>query len=265
MPDLIIAAILGIVEGLTEFLPVSSTGHLIIASELLNYSGNEANTFNIFIQLGAILAVLIFFRERFMGLIKPPAGNAGFSGLRGVGLLALTTLPALIMGTLFHDAIKEHLFSTGTVAIGLAVGGVWILLTERFHRSKEPRELDQITWRIALGIGLFQCIAMWPGMSRSASTIIGAMLLGLNRRAATEYSFFAAVPVLVAAAGYDLYSSWSELSAHALPFFAVGFMTAFASAFAAVKFFIGFVGKHTFVPFAWYRLAVAGVLFVWLS
>lgn len=262
MPDLVKAALLGIVEGLTEFLPVSSTGHLIIAGEWLNYTGDEANTFSIFIQLGAILAVIVYFRERFLDLLRP-SSVTGLHGHRGIGLLALTTLPALIFGLLAHDAIKAHLFSVKTVAIGLAMGGIWILLTEKFYRPRDPRDLDQLTWKIALGIGFFQCLAMWPGMSRSASTIIGALYLGLNRRAAAEYSFFAAVPVLIAAAGYDLYSSWSSLSAGAIPFFAVGFIFAFVSALAAVKFFIGFVSRHTFVPFAWYRLVVAAII-LWL-
>lgn len=264
MPDLLKAAILGIVEGLTEFLPVSSTGHLIIASELLNYTGDEASTFNIFIQLGAILAVIVFFRERFLDLLRT-SSSTGLHGHRGIGLLVLTTLPALILGLFAHDFIKAHLFSVETVAVGLVIGAIWILLTEKFHRHPEPRNLDQLTWKIALGIGLFQCLAMWPGMSRSASTIIGALYLGLNRRAAAEYSFFAAVPVLMAAVGYDLYTSWSALHAAAIPFFIVGFATAFISALAAVKFFIGFVSRHTFAPFAWYRLAVAAVLWIWLA
>jgi undecaprenyl-diphosphatase len=264
LADFLTATVLGIVEGLTEFLPVSSTGHLIIASELLGYTGNEANTFNVFIQLGAILAVLVYFRERFAGLLQPRA-TTGFSGIRGIGFLLLTTLPALFFGKLFHGAIKAHLFSTNTVAIGLAVGAVWILLTEYFHKHGEPKDLDQITWQIALGIGLFQCLAMWPGMSRSACTIMGALYLGLNRRAATEYSFFAAVPVMVAAVGYDLYSSRESISTDAWLFFTVGFVTAFISALAAVKFFINFISRHTFKPFAWYRLALAAVLFAWLS
>ncbi len=259
MSELLNAAILGIVEGLTEFLPVSSTGHLIIVSELLDYTGAESDTFNVFIQLGAILAVLFYFRERFFGLLKPSQAP-GFNGYRGIGLLMLTTLPALVIGYLAHGAIKEYLFSTSTVAIGLALGAVWILLTERFHRHGDPRDLEQLTWKVALGIGFFQCIAMWPGMSRSASTILGAMYLGLNRRAAAEYSFFAAVPIMFAAVGYDLLQAWGTLRPEALGIFAVGFVTSFVSALAAVKFFIGFVSRHTFTPFAWYRIAVAVAL-----
>jgi len=265
MPDIVKAIILGIVEGLTEFLPVSSTGHLIIASEVLEYKGSEADTFNIFIQIGAILAVLINFRERFIGLLKPSFGSSGFSGFRGLALLGMTTLPALILGKLFHSSIKEHLFSVKTVAVGLAVGAIWILLTERFYRRQSSKELDQITWGIALAVGLFQCLAMWPGMSRSACTILGALYLGMSRRAAAEFSFFAAVPLLFAAAVYDLYSSWDAISASALPVFASGLAAAFFSALVAVKFFVGFVSRHTFSPFAWYRLALAAALMWWAA
>jgi undecaprenyl-diphosphatase len=263
MPELLKAIVLGLVEGLTEFLPISSTGHLIIVNDLIGYTSEEADTFNVFIQLGAILAVLLYFRERFIGLITFQRGE-GFTGLRGLTLLALTTLPALAFGYLAHDTIKTHLFSTETVAIGLAAGAVWILLTERYYRQDDPVELDQLTWITALGIGLFQCLAMWPGMSRSACTILGAMLLGLRRRAATEYSFFAAVPVMLAACSYDLYASRDILRADMIPFFATGFITAFVSALAAVKFFIHFVSRHTFTPFAWYRLALAALLGLWV-
>jgi len=263
MPEFLKAVVLGIVEGLTEFLPVSSTGHLIIANELIGYTGEEAATFDVFIQLGAILAVIVYFRRRFADLIHF-RDTPGFSGRRGLFFLFLTTLPALVIGLLAHGIIKNHLFSPHAVAIGLAVGAIWILLTEIFYRHDDPKGLDQLTWVVALGIGVFQCLAMWPGMSRSACTIMGAMLLGLRRRDATEYSFFAAVPIMLAACSYDLYSSWNTLSPGAAWFFAIGFITAFFSALAAVKFFIGFVSRHTFTPFAWYRLVVAAILGIWL-
>jgi len=263
MPEILKVLILGVVEGLTEFLPVSSTGHLIIVSELLDYTGREADTFNVFIQLGAILAVLWYFRGRFRGLLTWK-DTPGFSGRRGLFLLALTTLPALAAGYLAHGLIKEYLFSTKTVAIGLALGAVWILLTEKYYRQEDPKDLEQLTWVTALGIGVFQCLAMWPGMSRSACTILGGMFLGLRRRAATEYSFFAAIPIMMAACSYDLYKEWADLRPEALPLFAVGFIAAFVSALAAVNFFIRFVSRHTFAPFAWYRLAVAALLFGWI-
>ncbi len=262
MTDIIRALIMGIVEGLTEFIPVSSTGHLIIAGELLGYTGAEAETFSVFIQLGAILAVLVHFRERFVGLATL-ADRPGFAGRRGVMMLALTTLPAVVIGLMAHSTIKA-LFSTQAVAIGLAVGAVWILLTERFFRHRNPNDIDGITWRIALGIGFFQCLAMWPGMSRSASTIMGGMYLGLRRKAATEYSFFAAVPMMVAACFYDLYKGWDSLRPEALTIFSVGFVAAFFSALLAIRLFIGFVSRHTFVPFAYYRLGVAAFLTWWI-
>ena len=263
MPELWKAFVLGLVEGLTEFLPVSSTGHLIIAGHIIGFTGQEADTFSVFIQLGAILAVILYFRTRFISLLSFKTTASGFSGRRGLFFLFLTTLPALVIGPLAHGAIKEYLFSTQTVAIGLALGAVWILVTEKFYRQDDPVDLDQLTWITALGIGVFQCLAMWPGMSRSACTILGAMLLGLRRRDATEYSFFAAVPVMLAATTYDLYANWNALSAQSIPVFAVGFVTAFFSALLAVKFFVQFISRHTFVPFAWYRLAVAAAMGIW--
>jgi undecaprenyl-diphosphatase len=264
MPDLLKVLILGLVEGITEFLPVSSTGHLIIVADLLNYTGSEADTFNVFIQLGAILAVIWHFRTRFVSLLTW-RDTPGFSGRRGLTFLFLTTLPALLAGYFGHGFIKEYLFSMKTVAIGLAAGAVWILLTEKFYHHSDPKEIDRVDWVMALGIGLFQCLAMWPGMSRSACTILGAMFLGLNRRAAAEYSFFAAIPMMMAACSYDLYKGWEVLRPEALDLFAVGFIAAFASALVAIRFFIGFVSRHTFTPFAVYRLALAGVLFWWMA
>ncbi len=252
-----IAAILGLVEGLTEFLPVSSTGHLILAGHLLGFTGERAETFEIFIQLGAILAVVLFFLRRFLGLLRPPAGAPGFAGWRGLGLLIVTTLPAVGAGLLLHKTIKAHLFTPLAVAAGLAVGALWILAAERWPRRCAPVGLEQLTWGRALAIGVFQCLALWPGMSRSSSTILGAMLLGLDRRAATEYSFFAAVPVITLAGGYDLLKSLPALSGNDLPLFAVGFVVAFVSAWAAIQFLIRFVATHTLKLFGWYRLAVA--------
>lgn len=264
MPDFIKAIILGVVEGLTEFLPISSTGHLIVANELLDYTGAEAATFDVFIQLGAILAVIFYFRKKFFNLLARPK-EPGFSGARGLLYLALTTVPALIIGLLAHGIIKERLFSVYPVAIGLTVGAAWILVVEKFYKLDDPKDLTRMTWVTALGIGVFQCLAMWPGMSRSACTILGAMLLGIKRKDATIYSFFVAVPVMLAACSYDLYESRGQLSMESLSFFAIGFTAAFISALAAVKLFIGFVSRHTFTPFALYRIALAGMLFWWMA
>lgn len=265
MVDLWIAVVLGIVEGVTEFLPVSSSGHLIVAGHLLGYTGEKAACFEIFIQLGAILAVVVLYWHRFTGLI-PWKGlkwdrYEGFSGLRGLTLLFLTTLPALVAGFLAHKAIKAYLFGPMTVAWALAVGGVGILLAERYKPPSKLTELEGLSYRQAFVIGLFQCIALWPGMSRSASTIIGGLFSGLDRKIAAEYSFLAAVPVMVAATLYDLFKEWRFLESSDLPFFAVGFVVSFISAAIAVKTFISLVQRWTLAPYAWYRIAIAPIIY----
>lgn len=261
MTELFYAFILGIVEGLTEFIPVSSTGHLIIAGHLLGFEGERAATFDVFIQLGAILSVLFLYRERFFSILTFKRSE-GFGGLNGLTLLSLTTIPALIIGALAHGFIKRYLFGTATVAIGLGIGGIAILFTERFLPEEKKSGLDSLNWRDAIVIGLFQCLAMWPGISRSAATILGAMYIGINRRTAAEYSFLAAVPVMFAATAYDLYKSLPFLQASDIPLFAVGFIVSFISALIAVKSFIHLVGSHTLVSFGWYRIAVtAAILF----
>jgi undecaprenyl-diphosphatase len=265
MADLWVAAVLGIVEGVTEFLPVSSTGHLIVAGHLLQFTGEKASSFSIFIQLGAIMAVVVLYRRRFVGLI-PGLGQGfgeqgGFLGWRGLGLLALTTLPALIAGFLAHGIITQYLFSTVTVAWALAVGGVGIILAERFKPDPTVGDLDGLTYHRAFLIGLFQCLALWPGMSRSASTIIGGLFTGLDRRTAAEYSFLAAVPVMIAATTYDLYKTWRFLELSDLAFFSVGFIVSFFCAAAAVKTFIAALQRWSLVPYAWYRLAIAPLIY----
>ena len=262
LPPQLTAILMGLVEGLTEFLPVSSTGHLILAGELLRFEGDVAKTFEVFIQFGAILAVLLAYRTTFLGLLVAPS-DKGFRGANGIVLLLLTTVPGLIGGVLAHGYIKEHLFSSRTVALALAVGGVWILLAEKFHRNEAPRELDRMTWKMALAIGLFQCLALWPGMSRSTCTILGGLWLGLSRKAATEYSFFAAVPLLTAACAYDLLHNIDLLNTQTLPLFITGFAVAFLSAWVAIRFLIRFVSRHTLAAFGWYRLALAGLV-LWL-
>jgi undecaprenyl-diphosphatase len=258
------AAIMGLVEGLTEYIPVSSTGHLILADSVLGLEtaldGKEmAVTFEVVIQTGAILAVLVAYPGRFLDLLKPTA-NGRFAGPRGVGLLVLTTLPAAAIGLPLNGYIEEHLFSNFTVAIGLAIGAVWILLAERFPRQVRKEGLDCLGWREALWIGCFQCLAMWPGMSRSAATILGGMMSGVDRKTATEYSFFAAVPVLLGASALRLVKSWPHLEPSHIPLFAVGLLVAFVSAWVAVRWLIRFVSRHSLVPFAWYRLVLAAVV-----
>ncbi len=259
MIDLLNAVILGIVEGLTEFIPVSSTGHLIIAGHLLGFEGAKASTFEIFIQLGSILAVVFLYKERFYRLFDF-SKTRGFAGINGMVLLGLTTLPALIIGFLTHKFIKEHLFNTTTVAIGLAVGGIGILLAERFLPKPDKHGLDALRPRDALLIGLFQCLALWPGMSRAGSTIVGAMIIGTERKTAAEYSFLAAVPVMFAATGYDLLKNRSLLEASDLSFFAVGFIVSLIAAWFAVRTFIQLLSRYTLIPFGWYRIALAVLL-----
>ncbi len=262
MNEHLIAVVMGLVEGLTEFIPVSSTGHLILVGHLLGFDGEAAKLFDVFIQLGAILAVVVMYFRTFAELFSAPE-RTGFSGYNGILLLGLTTLPAVVIGKLAHGAIKAHLFSPDTVAVGLAAGAIWMLLAERLLGGRASKELDGLTWRVALGIGLFQCLAMWPGMSRSTCTILGAMMLGLNRASAVKYSFFAAVPIMTLAVAYDLLKNASLLTADTIPWFLTGFVVAFLSAMAAIRFFIHWVSRHGLAPFAWYRLAVAGLV-VWL-
>ncbi len=266
MESLWVAVILGIVEGLTEYLPISSTGHLIVAGTLLNFTGEKAASFEVFIQLGAILAVLVLYWRRFVGLIPGLTvhGEAqnGFVGLHGIALLGLTTVPALVAGFMAHNAIKHFLFGPMTVAWALGVGGVGILLAEKYKPNARIVELDQLGYRQALLVGLFQCLALWPGMSRAAATIIGGLFSGLDRRTATEYSFLAAVPVMIAATLYDLYKEWHLLESSDFTFFAVGFVVSFLSAAAAVKTFIALVQKWSLAPYAWYRLAIAPLIYL---
>ncbi|MDR3320139.1 MAG: undecaprenyl-diphosphate phosphatase [Desulfovibrio sp.] len=263
MDNLLTALILGIVEGLTEFLPVSSSGHLILAGNLLKFTGERAATFEVVIQLGAILAVVVLYRERFIGLVRPRP-YARFAGMRGIWLLLLTSLPACMLGLLLHSLIKQYLFRPGPVLIALITGAVCMIFTERRKYRSTCIDLDEMTPRLALGIGCFQCLALWPGFSRSAATIMGGMLLGAGRTLAAEYSFIAAVPIMVAATGYDLLKSLSLFSTWDIPFFLAGTAGAFISALLAVKVFVTFVGRMNLVTFAVYRLLLASLVYYFI-
>ena len=257
------AVLLSIVEGLTEFLPVSSTGHLIITGDLLDFTGEKASVFSVFIQLGAILAVVVLYWERFWGLLRPRADRP-FSGFRGIWLLILTCIPACIMGLLLHDFIKAHLFTPATVAVALIVGAIMMIVVERRDFHPTSTSLDELTPRLAFGIGCFQCLSLWPGFSRSASTIMGGMILGATRSLAAEYSFVAAVPIMVAATGYDMLKSIHLFTAGDIPMLAVGFVGSFIAAIIAVKAFIALVGHVSLVPFAIYRLILAPLVFYFM-
>jgi undecaprenyl-diphosphatase len=261
-PNLVTALVLGIVEGLTEFLPVSSTGHLIVAGSLLGYTGEQAKTFEIVIQAGAILAVCWEFRARLAGVLRGLFSDA--AAQRFAVNLAIAFLPAAVLGLAFNRAIKAHLFAPMPVACAFVAGALVILWAERRQRSRPDTirvtSIDAMRWTDALLIGFAQALALVPGTSRSGATIIGGMLFGLSRVAATEFSFFLAIPTLFAATGYSLWKDAALLSAQALPAFGVGFVAAFASAFACVRWLIRYVGHHDFIPFAWYRIAFGAVI-----
>jgi undecaprenyl-diphosphatase len=262
-----IAVILGVVEGLTEFIPVSSTGHLIIASHLLGFVGEKAASFQVAIQFGAILAVVLLYWRRFVDLLPFGAnlarcGNSNLVGLAGLCRIAAATLPALIVGYLAKDTIKNYLFTPWAVTLALASGGVAILLAERLLVRKMPGPLENLTIAQAIGVGLFQVLALWPGTSRSAATIVGGMLLGLDRKGAAEFSFLIAVPVMLVVECYELMKMGSLFTAQDTTQFVVGFIVSFIVALMAVKTFILFLSRWTLVPFAWYRIIVAPIFYL---
>ena len=338
MNEYLASALLGLVQGLTEFLPVSSSGHLIITSSLMGFDSARIKIFEVAIQFGSILAVVLLYRRRFLellfpewtehkegvvrrlkklalfvvplfflllfshGYIKKILANPlplyilllavffpvlilvmlwqdrqslfikRFSGLRGLFLLFLTSLPASLIGLFLHDYITEYLFNPLSVAAALATGALFILFAEYKATKREKNavqspaveelhSLDAITPSVAFGVGCFQCLSLWPGFSRSTSTIMGGLLLGADRSTAAEYSFIAAVPILAAATAFTLLKGFNHLSTADIPFFLVGTVMAFISALAAIKFFIGFVSRFSFRPFARYRLILAPLVF----
>ena len=254
------ALILGIVEGATEFLPVSSTGHLIVAADFLGFRGEIAKTFEIAIQLGAILAVVWNYHHRLAGVVKGLSSEP--RAQRFVANLAIAFLPAAVLGLAFSHWIKATLFNPVSVAVAFIVGGLVIILIEKRATPARVATVDDITWREALWVGVAQCFSLIPGTSRSGATIMGGLLAGLSRHAATEFSFFLAIPIMFAATGYSLWKARDLLSMADLPVFAIGFVAAFFSALAIVRFLLHYVARHDFVPFAWYRI-VAGLLLLW--
>lgn len=246
------AALLGLLEGATEFLPISSTGHLIIAQDLLHYDDEAAKVFTIAIQLGAILAVCWHYREKIFGVVKGlPSDSAA---QRFTINLLIAFIPAMIFGLMFHKLIKEYLFSPLTVAGALIVGGFVILLVERFKPAPRIHSVDEMRWSDALKVGLAQSLALFPGTSRSGATIMGGLVFGLSRTAATEFSFFLAIPTMFAAVIYDLYKNGGNLHGEDMGMILVGFVMAFIAGLAAVRFLLRYVSSHSFVGFAWYRI-----------
>ncbi|AVO62276.1 undecaprenyl-diphosphate phosphatase [Pseudomonas sp. 22526] len=252
------ALILGIVEGLTEFLPISSTGHQIIVADLLNFGGERAMAFNIIIQLGAILAVVWEFRRKILDVVTglPTQRNAQRFTIN----LLIAFMPAVVLGVIFADLIHEYLFNPITVATALVVGGVVMLWAERRKHEIHANTVDEISWKDALKVGFAQCLAMIPGTSRSGSTIIGGLLFGLSRKTATEFSFFLAMPTMVGAAVYSGYKYRNLFQPDDLPVFAVGFITSFIFAMIAVRGLLKFIANHSYAAFAWYRIAFGLVI-----
>ena len=246
------AIMLGLVEGLTEFLPISSTGHLIIAGDVLGYTGEQAKTFSIVIQLGAILAVCWHYRERLLELLRSLLQSS--ESQRFVFNLFLAICPSALLGLALHGLIKHYLFTPTTVAVALIVGGFVILLVERRPRTAGIVAMEKLRWPDALKLGFAQAVSLIPGGSRSGATIIGGLLFGLSRQAATEFSFFLAIPTMFLATGYDLLSSWQALSINDLPFFTIGFVVAFISALVAIRGLLWYVAHHDFRLFAYYRI-----------
>ncbi len=254
------ALILGVVEGLTEFLPVSSTGHLILFGDLLDFTGERAKVFTIAIQLGAILAVCWEYRAKVIEVVRGIGTNPGAN--RFVVNLMIAFLPAAILGLLFIKTIKFYLFHPIPVATALIAGGLLILWAERREHVIEVEQVDDIDWKHALKVGLAQCLALIPGTSRSGATIIGGLFFGLSRKAAAEFSFFLAIPTMFAATFYDLFKNRELLDWNDLTLIAAGFAAAFFSALLAVRGLLRFVSNHDFTVFAWYRIVFGIVILV---
>ncbi|NNU42315.1 undecaprenyl-diphosphate phosphatase [Ramlibacter montanisoli] len=251
---LVKAAIMGIVEGLTEFLPISSTGHLILAGALLGFDDEKAKVFDIAIQTGAILAVIIVYWQKIRSTIAslPSDREAQRFALN----VAVAFFPAVVLGLLFGKAIQQNLFTPVVVATTFILGAFVILWAEgRHHPKVRIQEVEEMRWTDALKLGLVQCFALIPGTSRSGATIIGGMLLGLSRKAATDFSFYLAIPTLIGAGGYSLYKERGQLGMEDIPMFAVGLLFSFLSAWLCVRWLLRYISTHDFKPFAWYRIA----------
>lgn len=265
------AIILGLVEGVTEFAPVSSTGHMIIVDDMWLHSEQflgkyTANTFKVVIQLGSILAVVVVFKDRFiemLGLGRFSKNTAHQGNRLKLTQVIVGLIPAGVLGVLFEDYIDEHLFSTATVLIGLVIGAVFMILADLFG-AKDPKvqTVDQITYKQALTVGLIQCLSLWPGFSRSGSTISGGVLLGMSHRAAADFTFIMAVPIMFGASILSLLKNWQYFTLDALPFFIAGFISAFVFALISIRFFLKLINKIKLVPFAIYRIVLAAIIYV---
>jgi len=251
----LIAVIIGIVEGITEYLPVSSTGHMILVGNLLGFEGEKASVFEVFIQLGAILSVLFLYWDKFAKMLKPRKLSIFGNGL-SIKHVVAGIVPVMGVGYLLHAHIKA-LFSPGVVIAGLIVGGIFMLIAEKIAKRPVVNNVDNITVKQAFFVGLFQLLALWPGFSRSGSTISGGLILGISRTAAAEFSFIIAVPLMAVACVYDLLKVWDKLNMDDLQMFAIGFGVSFVVAYISVVWFIKFLNKSTLASFAYYRFVLA--------
>ncbi|MBM7646983.1 undecaprenyl-diphosphatase [Scopulibacillus daqui] len=261
--DTIQAIMMGIIEGLTEFLPVSSTGHLILTGHLLGFTGSKAKTFEVVIQLGSILAVVVLYWKRFLSLFGLYHEKRDHKGLNLIHVI-VACIPAVIMGALLHGAIKTYLFSPYTVVVGLVVGGILLIIADKKTKHTTDAGLDRLSYPQAFGIGLFQCLALWPGFSRSGATISGGVLMGASYKTAAEFSFIIAVPMMIGASGLDIIKSYSILSGSDFPVFLAGFLTAFIVAMLAIVFFLKLLNKLRLIPFAVYRFIIAVLFYLFI-
>ncbi|NJC35187.1 undecaprenyl-diphosphatase [Sphingomonas jejuensis] len=263
LDSILIPALLGIIEGLTEFLPVSSTGHLILAGALLGFTGEGSVAFNIAIQLGAILAVLIAYRQRFLGvaggLLRRDRDAILFTRNILIGFL-----PAMLVGAIFYSAIREAIQTPVVVAVALVVGGVLILVIERLIQIPRIDSVERMPLRTAVAIGAVQCIAMIPGVSRSGATIMGALLMKVERKTAAEFSFFLAVPTMLGATVFALWKDRDLLTFDDMQAIGIGFAAAFIVALVIVRAFVAVVSRYGFAPFAWYRIILGSAALIWL-
>jgi undecaprenyl-diphosphatase len=264
MPLLLVAILLGIVEGITEFLPISSTGHLILANALLGYDPETWKVFNVVIQLGAMLAIVVLYWRTLwgvlLGLVRREAGAVAF--LRNV---VIAFLPAAVLGLLLHKQVEALLGSPSVVAWALIVGGIAILAIERTAKPGTISNIADIPWTKALGIGFIQCISMVPGVSRSGATILGALGLGVDRRTAAEFSFFLALPTMLGATVLEVYKNRDDMGPIGFDLIGVGFVVSFLVALVVIKAFLAIITRRGFAPFAWYRIAAGAAALIWLA
>ncbi|GGH83833.1 undecaprenyl-diphosphatase [Pullulanibacillus pueri] len=263
--EMLKAVIEGIVEGLTEFAPVSSTGHLILVGDIIGFTGEKAKTFEIIIQLGSILAVVVLYFKRFLslfGLYKIEGEKHPLNLLH----IIIAGIPAVILGLLFHDFIKDKLFSPATVLVGLVAGGILLIYANKKGQNQQAHRdsLDRINYIQAFQIGLFQCLSLWPGFSRSGSTISGGLIIGAGYKASAEFSFILAVPMMIGASGLDLLKSLDTLSTSDIPLFVTGFLTAFIVALIAIVFFLKLLQRVKLVPFAIYRFILSALFLIYM-